>query len=98
MNWHCNIALLFDAAPGWPPVSILRIVHFPQNSPSYKYTQILGNCLHTNIYKYQGIAAIKTFEHTYKFDSTNFLSSRCSIFVFDLSCIESCISSRSKLS
>ena len=85
MNSYCNIALLFDAAPGWPPASILRIVHFPQNSPSYKYTQILGNCLHTNIYKYQGIAAIKTFEHTYKFDSPNFLSSRCNIFVFDLS-------------
>ena len=70
MNSHCNIALLFDAAPGWPPVSILRIVHFPQNSPSYKYTQILGNCLHTNIYKYKEIAFI---QNTYKYQEIAFI-------------------------
>ena len=74
MNSHCNIALLlFDAAPGWPPVSILRIVHFPQNSPSYKYTQILGNCLHTNIYKYKEIAFIQIHTNIRKLPSYKYI-------------------------
>ena len=56
--------------------SILRIVHFPQKSPSYKYTQIFRNCLHINIYKYSQLAFIQVFVyqlHTARFNSKEYV-------------------------